>query len=225
MEILKFTIAAGETKRFEKAGRYIEVIEADAALSLFFFDENGSQVADAEGILSGLFVEESYRAFTVYSATAQTLTLMVTGGRGGSRRQPGNVRIINRVAVACQQAVNGNLAVVDNVTALLAPGANLLGAVVRSVGLQVLTGTAGASCSLQVFAAPSAPGSGTLAEGSLAQFVAISRVSTADNVAGVQRFDAGLQIEIPAGWGIYVGRINSVAALASSARVSFEVNV
>lgn len=95
MELLRFTIAAGETKVFVKAGRYIEVFEAADALSIGFYDRNGGQADDALNIQSGVFIETDFAQFEVSSATAQTITLLVTDGRGGSRRQPGVVSIVD----------------------------------------------------------------------------------------------------------------------------------
>lgn len=95
MELLKFTIKAGETKRFEKSGRYLEIIDSFDAITLGLYDSNGSNTDDALGAYSGLYLEGQFSAIEVYSAVAQTVTLLVTDGRGGSRRQPGFVQIVD----------------------------------------------------------------------------------------------------------------------------------
>lgn len=97
MELLTFTIAAGETKRFERAGRYFEIIDAPAELSVIFDDDSGAQVERMVSALSGFYMLGVFRAFTVTNPTAaaQVVRLMVTGGQGGSRRQPGLVRVVD----------------------------------------------------------------------------------------------------------------------------------
>lgn len=95
MEIITFVIAAGETKRFERAGRYIEIIEAAGAIDLFTYDAAGGRVDGARGALSGLYMEHSFSALEVTSGTEQTVKLLLTEGRGGSRRQPGVVQVID----------------------------------------------------------------------------------------------------------------------------------
>lgn len=95
MELLTFTIAAGETKRFERAGRYLEIIASASALTIGLYDAAGARVEGAIGALSGLYMEGGYSAIEISSALAQTVTLLVTDGRGGSRRQPGVVQVVD----------------------------------------------------------------------------------------------------------------------------------
>lgn len=104
MELFTFTIAAGETKVFKRAGRYIEIIDATNALNIELYDASGGRSDSARNAVSGLFIEDAYSEFTVYSATAQSITLLVHEGRGGSRRQPGVVRVIDDSA---QKTVDG----------------------------------------------------------------------------------------------------------------------
>lgn len=95
LEVLPITFAAGETKEFRMAGRYVEILDATSAIDMLFADENGGQVGDARNVVSGLFVIAGFSSFQVKSTLAQTVTLLITDGQGGSRRQPGNVRIID----------------------------------------------------------------------------------------------------------------------------------
>ncbi|MEO8805847.1 MAG: hypothetical protein ABI433_07185 [Burkholderiaceae bacterium] len=97
MELLSITLAVNETKQFAKAGRYFEIVDSTYALSVAFYGANGAQSDQMIGALSGLYLEDSYSHFSITNgATAQTITLLVMEvGRGGSRRQPGNVRIID----------------------------------------------------------------------------------------------------------------------------------
>jgi len=97
MELLTISIAAGETKRFERAGRYLEIIDASYAVNIVLYDANGGQSDRALNALSGLYLEGAYSAIELSNgSTAQSVTLLITDGRGGSRRQPGNVRVIDQ---------------------------------------------------------------------------------------------------------------------------------
>ena len=95
MQNLRFAIAAGETKHFEIAGRYLEIIDATGPVSIELFDANGGQSDDARDVLSGTYLTEPYSRFSVYSATAQTLELFLSARGGGTRRQPGVVQVID----------------------------------------------------------------------------------------------------------------------------------
>jgi len=95
MENLRFNIAAGETKVFVKAGRYFEILESGGPVTMAFYDANGSQNNDASSVLSGTYLEDSFSQFDIYSATAQTVEILISDGKGGTRRQPGTVQVID----------------------------------------------------------------------------------------------------------------------------------
>lgn len=113
MELLTFTIAAGELKRFERSGRYFEIIAADSTINVGFYDANGSQTDDAVNALSGLYLEAPFSAFEISSAAAQTVSVLITDGRGGSRRQPGIVSVVDggKARTLAGQAFFGRLAI------------------------------------------------------------------------------------------------------------------
>jgi hypothetical protein len=98
-ELLTVTFAANETKPFQKAGRYFEIIaDGGSTVSVTFYGDNGAISANWNNIQSGIFIEDAWTQFTVTnnSAAAQTLTfLLMDNGRGGSRRQPGVVQVID----------------------------------------------------------------------------------------------------------------------------------
>jgi hypothetical protein len=140
MELLQLTIAAGETKVFEKAGRYFEIIDATSAITVTFVGRDGGTVEDMRSALSGFYAEGSFIGFQVYSATSQTLLIMVTDGRGGSRRQPGVVKVIDGgrertlagkagIGSASQAADAANFSYVQ----LWNPGTNTLPIAVRRI--------------------------------------------------------------------------------------------
>ncbi len=106
MELLgPFVIAAGETKVFAKSGRYLEVIAADAALDIIMLGDAGEVMDEMRGALSGFYSESQFRQFQVTNraTSAQTVTLMITDGRGGSRRQPGTVKVLDEARLRVDQ--------------------------------------------------------------------------------------------------------------------------
>lgn len=97
MELLQFTIAGLETKRFERAGRYLEVIAADARITIDLTGRDGEQVGEMRQALAGFYHEEPYSGFEVRNEEtyAQTVTLMIATGRGGSRRAAGVFEVVD----------------------------------------------------------------------------------------------------------------------------------
>lgn len=108
-EVVRFAIAAGETKAFARAGRYIEVLSAADPLSINLYGEDGGRGDSAVSVPSGIYLETPFGAFDVTSATAQTIELLVSDARGGSRRQPGVVQVIDggRARTLADQAFIG----------------------------------------------------------------------------------------------------------------------
>lgn len=100
MELLTITLAANETKQFARAGRYFEIIASDAAINVAFYGLGGGQTDSMMNALSGLFLEDPYAAFSITnSGAAQSITLLLMEtGRGGSRRQPGVVSVVDQGA-------------------------------------------------------------------------------------------------------------------------------
>lgn len=110
MELFTFNIAANETKLFAKAGAYFEIIDAAYPIDVFFYDRSGGRVDEARAALSGIYIEEQYAEFTVTNgALPQSVTLMLHTGRGGSRRQPGIVNVVDsaRLQSFANQAFSG----------------------------------------------------------------------------------------------------------------------
>ncbi len=97
MELLTVTLAASQTRHFAKAGRYFEIIDSTYAVNVAFTGADGGQSDTMTGALSGLFIEGAYSAFALTNGSiAQTVTLLVMeNSRGGSRRQPGVVTVID----------------------------------------------------------------------------------------------------------------------------------
>ncbi|MFT3665577.1 hypothetical protein [Piscinibacter sp.] len=97
IELITVTLAANAVARIERAGRYIEVIDAQYTIaSITLTDDAGGQAAFIRNCLSGIYAEIGFRAFDVVNgASAQTITVMVCTGRGGSRRQPGVVQVVD----------------------------------------------------------------------------------------------------------------------------------
>lgn len=150
MELLTTTLAANETKQFAKAGRYFEIIDSTYAVNVAFNAANGAQSDQMVGALSGLYLEDPYSHFSITNgAVAQSITLLVMEtGRGGSRRQPGNVRVIDQSidkTRAGLQFMNSSAAAA-NPGALSLVGIHNLAANARTVSLKkviVSSATAG----------------------------------------------------------------------------------
>lgn len=221
MELLRIALAANETKQFAKAGRYFEIIESNYSITVQFNGANGAQSDSIVGGLSGLFLEDPFSHFSVTNgAVAQTVTLLLMEiGRGGSRRQPGNVSIVDNVGAGVQTQFLSDLTVGQVFTAFVLPAANLNGIIVRAAMLETTAG-AGGSSNVRLLAAPTAPVSLTPGASSLMLCGAYS--SQSSDIARTNNFD--MRRIVPPGWGLYFAKSSSVAAPAPcGATVSFEV--
>lgn len=100
MELLEFTLAPGQNRRFERAGTYLEVIDASGRLNIELTGRSGELADDMRNALSGFYSGEQFAGFEVANAEAyaQSVILMIANKPGGSRRQPGSVRIIDSSA-------------------------------------------------------------------------------------------------------------------------------
>ena len=114
MEILSVNLIAGQTQQFVKPGKYFEIIDSAGPIQVDFTGPNGNMTDNIRNALSGLYIEGAYSHFALTSATTQTVNLLLMEtGRGGSRRQPGNVRVID-------QAFDKTLAGSQFITTLIA---------------------------------------------------------------------------------------------------------
>lgn len=152
MQNLRFNIAAGETKVFVMAGRYLEIIDATGPVSIGLYDKAGSQADDAKDVLSGTFMETPFSQFEISSTTAQTVELFITETRGGTRRQPGVVSVVdgNRADVQSGKAFTltssyGGTAATFAAIGLWNPAGSTKNAVVTEISV-----SAGASTSIQL---------------------------------------------------------------------------
>lgn len=101
MELITVILAANEFKQFRKAGSYLEIIDSSYAVTVNFYSTLGGQTDSINNGLSGLYMGLDFGGFDIKNgANAQTVTLLVLdpGESGGSRRQPGNVRVIDQAA-------------------------------------------------------------------------------------------------------------------------------
>lgn len=220
IELFAFTIAAGETKRYAKAGRYLEIVEANDRLSLVLTNRDGAAVSNVLNALSGIFVEAEFSEFEVTnpSASAQTVRLMIASSKGGSRRAPGVVSVADAIGAASQVAnVALALATGFNVTTLLAPAANVRGARVFNATVSAQAG-AGGTANARIYAAPAAPAALAVNPGAL--------LVSVYSPAGVYVDEAEFNMSrtIPPGWGLYgISSISGVAATSAGAVCTFEV--
>lgn len=100
MEILNINLPANGRTQFRKAGSYLEIIASTGLVGINFYSNLGGQTDSISNGLSGLFMQTDYGAFDLIeqSGIAQTVQILVCdiGETGGSRRQPGNVKVIDQ---------------------------------------------------------------------------------------------------------------------------------
>lgn len=222
MENLRFAIAAGETKVFQKAGRYLEIIDAIGAVDIGLYDSNGSQADDGRGLLSGTYMETQFSAFEITSATAQTVELFLTDTRGGTRRQPGSVRVIDEITDQITHwGVNPPLAVSGTVFAqIVAPAVNTKGLIIRGVNWAALAGVgASATCAVGIQAMKSAP----VDFNTPVQRYSVSQAFS-NNGVNANGGDVHFNKMLPPGWGLYYWySVGSVAAQSLGLALEYEL--
>lgn len=223
MELLTINLAANETKLFRRAGSYIEILSSTGAVGLTLYSTLGGQIGSITGGLSGLFLTADYGAFDLRDQTgaAQTVQLLVcdAGESGGSRRQPGQVTILDTISANVQTQVGSNTAVTAfSAQQIVAPAANLNGVIVRSATAEVKANVTAGSAEGQLIASPTVP---TAMTG--LQTIMIVRAADFDGKAFASAsFD--LRKRIPAGWGLYHCTVNATgAAVRNACYCAFEV--
>ncbi len=101
MEVITIDLAANEFKQYRKGGSSIEITDSTYAVSLNLYSDNGSQTNCLQKVLSGHYLKARFGAFDIKNGpVAQSITILAldAGEDGGSRRQPGNVRVIDQSA-------------------------------------------------------------------------------------------------------------------------------
>lgn len=221
MQNLRFAIAAGETKIFEIAGRYLEIIESAGPLTIELFDANGGQSDEARDVLSGTYMTEPYARTSIYSATAQTVELFMSARGGGTRRQPGVVSVTNKIASSSSIAGTGGLTAIGfSANQLIAPAANTRGAIIRGASAGCATSAIGASnyAKLQMIAAPSVPGALSPPVG----LILADQFNPTTDYKENANWDKN--ITIPAGWGVWMLSANAgVVASSGGGALCFEL--
>lgn len=221
MELITHTLAAGATARFERAGRYFELIDADGRVSVELTGPAGELADEMVNALSGFYSEEAFAGLTISNpeAYAQAVRFMVARGRGGSRRQPGTVSVIDTVRDEAKTVSNDApvAAIAFAYSVMLAPASNTAGATVlgaSSVSLPTSTGWAKS----RVVAAKVAPANFA---GTDNMVVLADTYSKGDNLAVSE--DWAMRRRLPAGWGIYHLWQIDTGAQAVGGRVSFQL--
>lgn len=220
IELFAFTIAAGETKRYAMAGRYLEIVEANDRLSLVLYSRDGAAVSNILNALSGIYVEADFTEFEVTnpSAAAQTVRLMLASSKGGSRRAPGVVSVADAIGAGAQVANVGlTLATGFNVSTILAPASNVRGVRVFNATVSAQAG-AGGTANARIYAAPAAPVALAVNPGAL--------LIAAFSPAGVyvDQAEFNMSRTVPPGWGLYgVSSISVAAATSAGAVCTYEV--
>lgn len=222
MELITHTLAAGGTARFERAGRYFELIEAAGRVSVELTGPQGELSEDMTNALSGFYSEEPFAGLTISNpeSYAQTVRFMVSRGRGGSRRQPGNVTVIDEITRACKVVtVSGPTTLhAFAATQIVAPASNVAGVMIRSAFVLNKSGNPGA-VNARLAAAPAAPVSATAIDPGWEFMLTLS-----ENGVAASSIENDLTKKIPAGWGLWLlSSVTSTAAASNDATVSVEL--
>lgn len=90
MRTITETLAANQTKLFEVAGNYFEILTcANDLTRIDWVGEDGQQLDPWQLVKEGVFAAEPFRAFSVTNGpTAQKIKVMVGRGTGGNRAAP-----------------------------------------------------------------------------------------------------------------------------------------
>lgn len=222
MELITHNLAAGGTARFERAGRYFEIIDLVGRVSVDLTGQSGDLADRLNNALAGFYSEEPFSGISLTNPESydQTIRFMVSNGRGGSRRQPGNVTVIDEIARNCQviTAVGPTALTAFTATPLIAPATNLAGVVLRSAFILNKSGNPGA-VNARLAAAPTAPtGVNTINPG-WAFMLTLS-----ENGIPASTIENDLTKKIPAGWGLWLlSSVTGNAAASNDAQVSAEI--
>lgn len=200
-ELLTIALSANETKTFRKGGSYVEIISSTYPVGLSLYSANGSQIDSLNGAQSGFFLGCNFGAFSIQNgAAAQVIQLLAldAGEIGGTRRQPGNVRVIDEITDAITSVtVNQGTGIASfAATILIPPSANLNGMIIRMASV-VCTAGAGGTASTRVMAGKASP-TGYFVPPQCFQLVELFTSSTTE-VNATSRFNKLL----PPGWGLY----------------------
>ncbi len=220
MENLQFTIAAGETKRIERSGRYVEILAAGGRLTLDLETGDGGRGRRLQRVQAGAYSKTPFGAISVTNveSAAQSVDLLIADNESGTRRSPGVVEITNAVATGSfwTEDYTATLSIGFSSNAILSPGSNVRGMRIRKA---MAFGRAGASgiVRLGVLAGPSAPAQ--FPSSGLPLVYLLSNNSTM-----IESEDSGhINLQVPAGWGLWVTTSHEVsAATYAQAVVSYE---
>lgn len=224
MEILSFTLGANAIQQYRKAGSYLEILSSTGQIGINFYSVSGGQTDSIKNGLSGLYLNSDYGAFDIQdlSGSANVVQLLVcdAGEEGGSRRQPGNVRVIDEITDAITHAnVTPPLTVAAQAfSLLLAPAANLKGVLVRGISGTAQANAAG-SCVIGLLGCKSLPADLSTP----AQRYAVG-VWFSLNGQFVSTIDPHFNKLLPPGWGLYYySAVSANNAQLLSAAIEYEI--
>lgn len=99
MQQLTFQLTAGQTKVFDSAGCYFEIIDSTGTVNVNFTDSHGSRTKDGEllAVLSGTYLRQKYSRWEITDVSGATnqVTIFYGFGDGGTRRAPGIVSVVD----------------------------------------------------------------------------------------------------------------------------------
>lgn len=97
IEIISGAWAAGETKTFQIAGQYIEILDAQYSCDVVLMDRTGSQQSFMRGAEASFFTRPGggFETVQITSAQAQTIRVFVGSGDAGTRRISSTVQVVD----------------------------------------------------------------------------------------------------------------------------------
>lgn len=213
------TLANGAAGNIAASGSFVKVSSAPAGAVTLKLD-GGEALTLLEGQGLRLPNGKQFRDVQVInkSGSSQTATLFIGDAHFEDTRITGSVRIIDSVGTAVRTDAGSNTAnVTFTATAVVAPGSNPNGIIVRAAQTTVKAGAA-ANAQSWLLAAAAAPVAQTGA-----QLLWISSAYDQDQqVKQTTNFD--MHKLIPAGWGIYYAWANVGAiAAANSYNIGYEI--
>ena len=159
MQTLTLTLAANQTVAFDIAGSYFEIIDSVGLVSVNFYDASGSRTKDLElqRVLSGFYVKGRFSRFEIQEASgsAQSITVLYGSTEGGTRRSPGNVRIIDQSVD--QTRAGGQYLFIDATSNAVNGQISGVRSSSKSLLIRSFKFTSDSACTIQLFTGTAAP--------------------------------------------------------------------
>lgn len=216
--IYDVTLTSSGAANLAVLGNYVKVYSATGALQLKLDGGEAFQLMEGQGVR--LADGKTFRDVQVVnkSGAAQVAYIFIGEAKIEDSRITGTVGITSKLGAGIVWTETGlpTAVGVNATTVILAPGANLRGAILRSVALNVVAAASGAA-EVRCIVAPTTPVSASPSN-------AFQPLSAGASASATTVKDSGfLNLTIPVGWGIWiVTNHTTTAATAAACSVSYE---